>query len=94
MEWIPVTELLPDPSTDVLCFVRFGSSIRQTVAGYFPVSQKDDGPCEWLEFAEPEKGLHVTHWMPLPPLPFNAGAEPREASASGNLLCNNEGTYE
>ena len=72
MEWIPVTKLLPDPSTDVLCFVRFGSSIRQTVAGYFPVSQKDDGPCEWLEFAEPEKGLHVTHWMPLPPLPFNA----------------------
>ena len=43
------------------------------------------GVCAW--WGDDYK-FDVTHWMPLPapPLPFNAGAEPREASASGNLL--------
>ena len=68
-EWISVDDRMPEPSTDVLCVVRFGSSVRLTVAGSFPVSANKPEPHEWLEYAEPMRGLSVTHWMPLPEAP-------------------------
>ena len=79
MEWIPVTERLPiriagqDTSARVLTVTPHGD-IQINVASY-EHQHKD------FDYGGPKKpcfdGAGATHWMPLPPLPFNAAADPR-----------------
>lgn len=62
-KWIPVTERMPEPMEDVLCF---------TVAGTLRVMQYDHIFDDWDISGSPNRCLgkgFVTHWMPLPELP-------------------------
>ena len=75
-KWIPVTEQLPEPYTDVLCSWDNGEvwALRQWWAD---TSRYEDGedPFEYFDDFFDEDGAYketmkyVTHWMPLPPHP-------------------------
>jgi hypothetical protein len=77
-KWIPVSERLPEPDIDVLCYLQFGSSHRIAVAGLFPIEMgaglRSGIRSEWLEFSNPDSALvTVTHWKPLPQPPAIKG---------------------
>lgn len=62
--WISVNNRLPEPETDVLCAGTFG--VPLFVAALF------EG--KWESFIDGgEKAREVTHWMPLPEAPNDAG---------------------
>lgn len=75
MEWIPVADRLPEDETPVLIVrhgvVRIGERCwdhpghEDTYQSYWYWDDpQNDGQC-W-------ERDEITHWMPLPPLPFNA----------------------
>ena len=60
--WIPVSERLPEPCTDVLAYGVNHRSHSYVVAGVFPETWASQETEEAIRF-EP------THWMPLPAAP-------------------------
>ena len=60
--WIPVSDRLPEPETDVLVRGVKHNGVFNTVSGLFHgrwMSQETEEPTEFK----------VTHWMPLPAAP-------------------------
>ena len=80
--WVPVVERMPPPDTWLLVAWHGG---RVDKAHTFNKWKHHSHPLGYLIQGHPGAHVDVTHWMLLPQAP-NAGAEPREASASGNLL--------
>jgi hypothetical protein len=72
--WIPVSERLPEPQTDVLIFASHHQRphIAQVmVAGLFGPN-KDARELEWMDNVSESmlpRRWWVTHWMPLPAAP-------------------------
>lgn len=60
VEWIPVTERLPEVRTWVLCYCRANS--------FDVFRMTDEGNWQYGNRSIYMKG-YVTHWMPLPPAP-------------------------
>lgn len=61
LEWIPVTERLPDHYTDVIVFSRQGDSTAVGLA----YRMRNRWYCPYDVYV----GEYVTHWMPLPEPP-------------------------
>lgn len=70
--WVPVTERLPEVRTEVLVHDGFHQRLIATLEA--------DGV--WRDGVESLRLDHVTHWMPLPPLP-DVPKEPAPSDARG-----------
>jgi hypothetical protein len=65
-EWIHISERLPDPMTEVLAVVGDEPAFAYITLAYM----HDDG--QWIEpfpDGNQRQNVHITQWMPLPPLP-------------------------
>lgn len=69
--WIPVTERLPLPETEILC--AFDSGEVCSLWQDWALSQDED---PFLYGQDPgfSRSKRATHWMPLPPAPGRGGA--------------------
>lgn len=81
MNWIPVTERLPEFEEEVLVTRRFLGSKDIPSSVYVEVAElvyaDDDGYQEWVSYSDEYKILDSKHtypiaWMPLPE-PFKEG---------------------
>lgn len=68
--WIPVTEKLPEPYTEVLVNITYDGKFEGIdIASYIPdkcgyIDDKWDTQIDWME--GPTEWYHVTAWMPIP----------------------------
>ena len=69
--WIPVTERLPLPETEVLC--AFDSGEVCSLWQDWSLS-RDEDPFLYGDLADFSAVKRATHWMPLPPSPRKGGA--------------------
>ena len=60
-KWIPVTERLPEDSTDVLVFGFYHEAFQILICHY-----RSDFNGEWFRSVAGQQVYDVTHWMPLP----------------------------
>ena len=61
-EWIPVTEMLPEPFASVLAFIPSEEPLPTVHESYIA----DHGAWVCILTAERYKTGEVTHWMPIP----------------------------
>ena len=66
--WIPCSERLPEIGVTVLTLDKYKHVASRTRKSYV-----DGTPYFYPDGLEP--GRHITHWMPLPELPKEGGAE-------------------
>lgn len=69
--WIPVSERLPQPETEVLCALDSGEvcSLRQSWS-----SSPESDPFLCRREQTSGRAARATHWMPLPPPPGKGGS--------------------
>jgi hypothetical protein len=69
MEWISVSERLPEPYVNVVVFNPYEKDVNEQVTtDYLYLGGDDKLHFEWN--SDPDTGeLLVTHWMPLPEPP-------------------------
>lgn len=78
MEWIKVTERLPDLEENVLLFDKWkskdGTINEDQRIGYlreFTTRKSKDGTVHSCEWGGTEFSFNITHWMPLPTPPID-----------------------
>jgi len=67
--WIPVGERLPEEAHGRYLVIRQRYEDEPEIAYYLADVPRNAGICGW------ERGMPVTHWMPIPPLPEEAQNE-------------------
>lgn len=73
MSWIPVTERLPERDEKCLCRYTFGE--KEVMCFYQVLDYYASDPQPHFQHTLGDSKMRVTHWMPLPELPKDGGAE-------------------
>lgn len=69
LEWIKVSDRLPEPGEKVLCYdAKYGPG-TPSVPPEYVVCTYGQGGWWWTDTETGTQPMDVTHWMPLPPPP-------------------------